>query len=97
MTGRRVTQFRDREDGMVERWVGREGEHLTLDSVFDPDYLRPRPEDAYALKPPHLPECRAIPVGPQGHSFAFLKCAKGCPELQAALDRGEELAKEHGW
>lgn len=98
--GRRITQFKDRDDGMVERWIGREGEELTLDSVLDPEESRPRPEDAYPLGGKHLPECRAIPVGREGNPrdrIAFEKCADGCPELAKILAQAEEVARERGW
>lgn len=56
----------------------------------------------------HLPECKSIPINQilaergqepmeQYASISIEKCADGCPILEKALERGRELAKEHGW
>ena len=31
------------------------------------------------------------------YEVRIARCERGCPILQRSLDRGRELAKEHGW
>ncbi len=96
--GRRITRFKDRDDGMVEQWVGRERGEMALQSVRDPEEMRPREEDAYPAepKPPHIEGCRVVPFRDRSRP-GILVCAEGCPELAQAIRRGQELAKEYGW
>lgn len=41
-------------------------------------------------KPDHLTDY-------QWNEIVFCRCAPDCPVMEAAKERGRELAKEHGW